>query len=711
MVESKRIEIPVGGKTVTIETGKYAKSATSSVTVRCGDTMLFVHCCVSKEPRVGIDFFPLLIDYEERMSSIGRIPGGYNSSEGKASDKAILVSRLIDRPIRPLFPKGYRNDIQIVAQLFSYDQENQPDTLAMLGASCALMLSGAPFEGPIGAVRVSKVDGQLIANPTHQEADKSDLDIVVAGTHDSVIMVEAGCKFVTEDDIMEAVEFAQVEIRKQCEAQLQFAQECGVQREEFVNPYDTTELKNLINEVAHDMIFDAYHNFDRKYRQDKLDAAKKLVKERVEALPEDHYIHQIIEETGIDFVAEEFKAAEKKIMRTMILDEGVRADGRKPNEVRPIWCEVGVIPRAHGSAVFTRGQTQILSVATLAGPGMAQELDGVDPEVKKTYMHKYIFPGFSVGEVKPLRGPGRREVGHGNLAERANVPALPSQEEFGYTIRVTSDVLESNGSTSMGSTCGSSMALMNAGVPVKCMIGGVAMGMITEPDREPVVLTDIQGIEDFLGDMDFKVTGNDDGITALQMDMKAKGIANDTLRRALAQAKEGRLHILSKMREAITEPAKELSPYAPRIFTMMIPTEDIGAVIGPGGKNIRGIIEASGAEIDIQDDGRVTITSNDKEGADIAIHMIKQMTFKPVEGMVCKGKIVKIVQFGAFVELAPGKDGMVHISQVCKERIDTIEGRLNVGEEVIVKIIKIDDRGKVSLTIKGVTEEEAANCQ
>ena len=661
MVETKRMEIPVGDKVVTIETGKYAKSATSSVTVRCGDTMLFVHCCVSPEPRVGIDFFPLLIDYEERMSAIGRIPGGYNRSEGKASDKAILVSRLIDRPIRPLFPKGYRNDIQIVAQLFSYDQQNQPDTLAMLAASTALMLSGAPFEGPIGAVRVSKLDGKLIANPTHQESDKSDLDIVVAGTHDSVIMVEAGCKFVTEDDIMEAVEFAQVEIRKQCEAQVQFARDCGVKREEFVNPYDTTELKNIIDEVAHDMIFDAYHNFDREYRQTKLDEAKKLVKEKVEALPEDHYIHKIIEETGIDFVAEEFKAAEKKIMRAMILDEGVRADGRKPNEVRPIWCEVGVIPRAHGSAVFTRGQTQILSVATLAGPGMAQELDGVDPETKKTYMHKYIFPGFSVGEVKPLRGPGRREVGHGNLAERANVPALPSQEEFGYTI-------------------------------------------------EPVVLTDIQGIEDFLGDMDFKVTGNDDGITALQMDMKAKGIANDTLRKALAQAKEGRLHILSKMREVITEPAKEISPYAPRIYTMTIPTEDIGTVIGPGGKNIRGIIEASGAEIDIQDDGKVTITSNDKEGAEIAKHMINQIVFKPVEGMVCKGKVVKIVQFGAFVELAPGKDGMVHISQICKEKIDSIEGKLHVGDVVTVKVIKIDDRGKVSLTIKGVTEEEAANC-
>ena len=707
--ETKKFELEIGGKQVVIETGKYAQSTNGSVTVRCGDTMLFVHCVVSKEPRVGIDFFPLLIDYEERMSAIGRIPGGYNRSEGKASDKAILISRLIDRPIRPLFPKGYRNDIQIVAQLFSYDQQNQPDTLAMLGASCALMLSGAPFEGPIGAVRVSRDEaGNLIANPTHQQADKSDLDIVVAGTHDSVIMVEAGCKFVTEDDIMAAVEFAQGEIKKQCEAQVEFAKACGIVKEEFVNPYDTTEIKKIIEETAHDMIVDAYHNFDRAYRQEKLEEAKKLVKEKIDALPEDNAIRKMIEETGVDFVAEEFKAAEKHVMRAMILDEGVRADGRKPTEVRPIWCEVGVIPRAHGSAVFTRGQTQVLSVATLAGPGMKQELDGVDPQTEKTYMHKYIFPGFSVGEVKPLRGPGRREVGHGHLAERANVPALPSQEEFGYTIRVTSDVLESNGSTSMASTCGSSMALMNAGVPVKCMIGGVAMGMIKEEGYEPVVLTDIQGIEDFLGDMDFKVTGNDTGITALQMDMKAKGIPNETLRRALFQAKEGRLHILGEMRKVITAPAEKLSPFAPSISTMTIPVADIGTVIGPGGKQIRAIIDASGAEIDIQDNGVVTITSNDQEGAEIAKRMIKELTFKPEPGMVIKGKVVRIIPIGAFVELAPGKDGMVHISQVCQERIETIEPHLHVGQEVIVKVIKIDDKGRVNLTIKGVSDEEKA---
>ncbi len=703
----KKTQVEIGGKIVEIETGKYAQTANASVTVRCGDTMLFVHATVSKEPRVGIDFFPLLIDYEERMSSIGRIPGGYNRSEGRSSEKAILIDRLIDRPIRPLFPKGYRNDIQIVAQLFSYDQENQPDTLAMLGASFALMLSGAPFEGPIGAVRVAKLDGKLIANPTHHQADKSDLDIVVSGTEDSVIMVEAGCKFVTEEDIMEAVEFAQVEIKKQCQAQVAFAKECGIVRQEFVNPHDTTELAEIIKKTAYDLVYDAYHNFDREYRQNKLAEAKKLVKEKIEALPEDHAINKMMEETGIDFVSEEFKSLEKKVMRAMITDEGVRADGRKPEEVRPIWCEVGVIPRAHGSAVFTRGQTQALSVATLAGPGMKQELDGVDPETEKRYMHKYIFPGFSVGEVKPMRGPGRREVGHGCLAERANIPALPTAEEFGYVIRVTSDILESNGSTSMASTCGSSMALMNAGVPVKCMIGGVAMGMIAEQGKNPVVLTDIQGIEDFLGDMDFKVTGNDEAITALQMDMKAKGISNDTLRKALAQAKEGRLHILSKMREAIKAPG-EMSPFAPRIFTMQIANEDIGSVIGPGGKQIRAIVDASGAEIDIQDSGIVTITSNDQEGADIAMNMIKNITFKPQEGMILKGKVVRIIPIGAFVELGGGKDGMVHISQVCNERIDAIEPHLNVGDVVVVKVIKIDDKGRINLTIKGVSEQEKA---
>lgn len=710
MKEVKRTQLQVGEHLVEIETGKYANSASGSVVVRCNDTMLLVHATVSKAPRVGIDFFPLLIDYEERMSAIGKIPGGFTKAEGRPSEKAVLASRLIDRPIRPLFPKGYRNDVQVVAQLMSSDQTIQPDTLAMLGASFALMISGAPFDGPIGAVRVSRLDGKMIINPTYQETEKSDLDIVVAGTADSVIMVEAGCKFVSEETIMEAVEAAQVEIKKQCEAQIAFQAECGIKPEPFVNPYDTSEIAEIIKATAYKTVYDAYHNFDREQRSRMLDEAKAAVKAKFEALEDEHPIRVMMSETGIDFISEEFKSLEKKVMRQMIKEEGTRADGRNAEEVRPIWCETGVVPRAHGSAVFTRGQTQALSIVTLAGPGMAQEFDGVDPQKIKKYMHKYIFPGFSVGEVKPQRGPGRREIGHGNLAERANIPALPSEETFGYTIRVTSDILESNGSTSMASTCGSSMALMDAGVPVKCMIGGVAMGLIKEGDTD-VVLTDIQGIEDFLGDMDFKVTGNDEAITALQMDMKIKGISNETLRRALEQAKRGRLHILSKMREAIAAPKEDLSQHAPRIFTMTIPQEDIGAVIGPGGKNIRNIIDCSGVEIDIQDSGVVSITSNDKEGADIAIKMIEAITFKPTEGLIKRGKVVRIIPIGAFVELAPGKDGMVHISQVCNERIDTVESRLSVGDEVVVKVIKIDDKGRVNLTIKGVTEEEKASAE
>ena len=705
MNEVKNFSLEIGGRTVTIETGKYAKSATASVTVRCEDTVILVAATVSEEPRVGIDFFPLLIDYEEKMSSVGKIPGGFNRKEGKPSDKAILISRLIDRPIRPLFPKGYRNDVQIVASTLSSDQEVQPDTLAVLGASAALSLSGAPFEGPIGAVRISRLDGEYIVNPTYQQADKSDLDIVIAGTEESVIMVEAGCKFVTEDDILHAVEVAQVEIRKQVQAQKDFMKECGVEPLQFVNPFNTQPLADFIKENCYDMVFDAYHNFDREYRQNKLKEAKELLAQKLEELPEDNEIKKLIEESDIDFVAEEFKYLEKKIMRAMIINEGVRADGRKSTDIRPIWCEVGMLPRTHGSAVFTRGQTQVLSVSTLAGPGMAQELDGIDPQKEKMYMHTYAFPGFSVGEVRPLRGPGRREIGHGNLAERAILPALPPHEEFGYAIRVTSDVLESNGSTSMASTCGSCLALMDAGVPLKTMIGGVAMGLIKEGD-DVVILTDIQGIEDFLGDMDFKVTGNEVGITALQMDMKIKGISTETLRRALMQAKDGRLFIMNKMRETISEPRADVSEFAPRIYTMKVNTDEIGTVIGPGGKTIRGIIDASGATIDINDNGEVTITSNDKEGADIAIKMIKDLTFKPEPGMVIKGRVIKILPIGAIVELGGGKDGMVHISQIADHRINTVDEVLSHGQEVIVKVIKIDEKGRTNLTMKGVSEEE-----
>jgi len=705
MVEVKTCKLEIGGKEVIVETGKYALSASGSVMVRCGDTVVMVTATASEEPRAGVDFFPLLVDYEEKMSSIGRIPGGYLKKEGRPSEKAILISRLIDRPIRPLFPKGYRNDVQIVATTLSSDQIQQPDTLAMLGASFALELSGAPFEGPIGAVRVSELDGNFIINPTYNETEKSDLDIVVAGTEDSVIMVEAGCSFVTEEKILQAVEVAHQEIKKQVEAQKRFAQECGIQKQEFVDPYDTTELFNLISETAYDLISEAYHNFDRDFRKAKLKEAKDLVLAKIEALDENSSIKQLLESAPIDFVSEEFKALEKKIMRKMIIEEGVRADGRGYKDIRPIWSEVGILPRTHGSAVFTRGSTQVLSVATLAGPGEAQELEGVHPQKEKRYMHSYAFPGFSVGEVRPLRAPGRREIGHGALAERAVMPALPPQEEFGYAIRVTSDVIESNGSTSMASTCASCMALMDAGVPLKTMIGGVAMGLIKEPDKT-VVLTDIQGIEDFLGDMDFKVTGNTEGITALQMDMKIKGIEMETLAQALQQAKEGRIFILEKMKETISAPRPQLSEWAPKITTFTIDRESIGTVIGPGGKTIRGIIDASGATIDIEDNGLVTVTSVDQEGIDIAVRMIKELTFKVEEGMVIKGKIVRTLPIGAFVELVPGKDGMIHISQLANARISRVEDVVNVGDEVIVKVIKIEDKGRINLTLKGVTDED-----
>ncbi len=705
MKEAKTYSLMIGEKEVTLEAGKYAQSASGSILMRSGDTVMLVTATVAEQPREGIDFFPLLIDYEEKMSSIGKIPGGFNRKEGRASDKAILVSRLIDRPIRPLFPKGYRNDIQVVVQLLSSDESTQPDTLAVFGASAAVMLTQAPFDGPIGCVRVSRIDGQMIVNPTYEQTEESDLDIVIAGTEDSVIMVEAGCEFVTEDDIMAAVEFAQVEIKKQVLAQIEFANQMGVQRPEFVNPDDTSALAELIKATAYDKVSEAYHDFDREARKAKLSEAKTAVKEAIEALNDESEIKQLLAGSKIDYLGEEFKSLEKKIMRKMIVEEGVRADGRKTTEVRPIWTEVGILPRVHGSAVFTRGQTQGLSVVTLAGPAMAQDLDGVSPQKKRSFMHSYSFPAFSVGEVRPNRGPGRREIGHGALAERANIAALPVKEDFGYTIRVTSDILESNGSTSMAATCGTSMALMNAGVPVKCMIGGVAMGLIKEGDTD-VVLTDIQGIEDFLGDMDFKVAGSENGITALQMDMKLKGISNETLRRALAQGAEGKLHILNKMKETISAPSEEMSPYAPRIYTLQIANEDIGPVIGPGGKNIKAIIEASGAEINIEDSGIVTITSNNGEGAKIAINMIKGITMKPEPNMVLKGKVVRILPIGAIVEFGPNKDGMVHISQIAQDRVNNVEDFLELGQEVFVKVLKIDERGRVNLSIRAVTPED-----
>ncbi|NLF84199.1 MAG: polyribonucleotide nucleotidyltransferase [Candidatus Gastranaerophilales bacterium] len=706
MIESiQNYKLQIGEREVELETGRLAKSASGAVTVRCGDTVLLVTATGSSEPRPGIDFFPLLVDYEEKLASIGKIPGSFMRKEGRASDKAILISRLIDRPIRPLFPKGYRNDVQIVATILSSDQEMQPDTLAIFGASAALTLAGLPFDGPVGAVRVSELNGQFIVNPTYAQANESDLDIVVAGTEESVIMVEAGCRFVPEQKILDAVAFAMGEIKKQVQAQKEFAAQCGVAKQEYVNPFDTTELKNLVSETCRDKVYEAYHQFDRETRRSILDEAKKQLKEKVKELPEDHPITTLLVESGLDFVSEEFKSLEKEIMRAMVINEGVRADGRKYNEIRPISCEVGLLPRVHGTGLFTRGSTQVLSCATLAGPGLAQELEGVDPQTEKRYMHNYNFPGFSVGEVKPMRGPGRREIGHGALAERAILPALPPKDEFVYTIRVNSDVLESNGSTSMASTCASCLALMDAGVPLKTVIAGVAMGLIKEGDKT-VVLTDIQGIEDFLGDMDFKVTGDREGITALQMDIKIKGLDLDTLGRAIQDAREGRLFILDKMLATIDKPRAEMSPYAPRLETIKIDVDLIGALIGPGGKNIKNIIEQTGAEIDIEDDGSVHICCNNGEGMKKAIRMIKAQTLKFEAGMVLPGKVVRTLPIGAFVEVAPGKDGLVHISKLANRRVATVDEVVKIGDEVVIKVLGIDEKGRVNFSMRDVTEEE-----
>ncbi|MEB3286969.1 MAG: polyribonucleotide nucleotidyltransferase [Vampirovibrionales bacterium] len=705
----KTTTFKMGEKEITFETGVMAKSAGGAVVVRCDDVMVLVSATGSETPRPGIDFFPLLCDYEEKMFSVGRLPGGFIKREGRPTEKATLVSRLIDRPIRPLWPDGYRNDVQIVATPLCVDSVIQPDVLAILGASMALELSGLPFGGPIGAVRVGRLNGEFIVNPTFQQSEQSDLDLVVAATEDSIMMVEAGADFISEEDLIEALDFAHAQIKIQVKVQNEFREACGVTKKAFVfeQQAELDNLKKFAEKQVEADVKAAYHEFDRDKRKEMISAAKEKLKAAIEALPETDAIRVFLASSPLNYQGETFKKIEKKIMRAMITEEGVRADGRKADEVRPIEVETGLLPRAHGSALFTRGSTQVLSICTLGSPGDAQKLDGVDPLTEKRWIHHYNFPGFSVGEVKPMRGAGRREIGHGALAERALLPVIPSKEKFAYTLRVNSEVLESNGSTSMASTCGASLALMDAGVPIAHQISGVAMGLIKEGDKT-VVLTDIQGIEDFLGDMDFKVTGPAHGVTALQMDIKITGISVEIMKTALAQAKAGRLHILNIMDSALNAPNTELSPFAPRMITLTVDKDQIGTVIGPGGKTIRGIIDQTGVQIDINDDGLVTITSVDGESAAAAKAIIERLTLKIERGMLSMGKVVRIIPIGAFVELAPGKDGMVHISQIANRRLQTVEEGLSVGEEVCVKVVDVDDRGRVNLTIKGVSDEERA---
>lgn len=696
--------IEIEGKQVTFTTGRMAKQASGAVEVRCGDNQLLVTCTAGKQPREGIDYFPLLVDFEEKLYSVGRVPGSFARREGKAPDKAILVSRLIDRPLRPLFDYNYRNDVMVVATCLSADQETPLDTLAIVGASVAIELAGLPFKGPVGAVRVGRVEGRFVANPTYEEIAASDLDIVVAGTETSIMMVEAGCQTVSERDVLAAIDFAHQNIKRQCEAQNRFTAELGIKKHVFEAPAKDEDLARIIKEKGTEKLKESMNGVTQKEVRAKLiDEAKAAIREAVQALPDDHPTRAHFEKQ-LPAYLEEYEA---ELMRAQVLETGKRADGRRCDEIRPISVEVGVLPRTHGTGLFTRGTTQVLSICTLGTGGDAQKLDSIDPQKEKRFLHHYNFPSWSVGEVRPNRGPGRREIGHGALAERAILGCLPSQDEFPYVIRVVSEVLESNGSTSMASTCGTSLALADAGVPMKATVGGIAMGLILEGDRF-AILSDIQGLEDFLGDMDFKVAGPRDGITALQMDIKIEGISLDIMKIALEQAKRGRMHIIDKMEAVLAAPRTELSPWAPRIITIRINPEDIGTVIGPGGKMIRKIIEETGATIDIEDDGTVRIGSPMGGGGEAARDSIIRLVKRISVGEIYAGRVTRIIPVGAFVELLPGKEGMVHISQLENRRVEKVEDVVAVGQRVVVKVKEIDDRNRVNLTMKGVSPEEKA---
>ncbi|HEY3318680.1 MAG TPA: polyribonucleotide nucleotidyltransferase [Coriobacteriia bacterium] len=672
------------GKSYVLETGELAKQAGGAVVVRQGDSMVLVTATASKEPK-DLDFFPLTVDFEERMYAAGKLPGGFIKRESRPSEKAILTARMIDRPLRSSFADGFRNEVQVIATVLSADQVNQVDVISIMGASAALMAAGIPFEGPLAGVRVGRIDGEYVVNPTFDETEQSDLDLIVAGSKDAVFMIEAGADEVSEDDMLDAMMFAQDAIRQFCDVQERFLARLEIGIMDVPLKVPNPELRERVSAHA-DKMRAALHNPDKHARMNAVAEAKQEISG---TFSEDE-----LAEHGKDIKAL-LKELEKKTMRAMVLDEGERADGRKTDEVRPISCTAGYLPRSHGSGLFTRGQTQVLSVLTLGMLSEWQRIDTIDISEGKRYIHHYNFPPFSVGEIGFMRGPKRRDIGHGALAERALAPVIPAEEEFPYTIRIVSEVLESNGSSSMGSVCGSTMALMDAGVPIAAPVSGIAMGLIKEGDRV-AVLTDIQGLEDFLGDMDFKVAGTEKGITALQMDNKAKGLSHDILATALRQAKEGRAFILGKMLEAIAAPRAELSEFAPRVITIKIPTDKIRDIIGPGGKVIRGIIEETGAEIDVNDDGTVYIASRD-QGGEEAVKRIKAIVKDIEPGERYTGRVVSIMPFGAFIELIPGKDGLLHISRVAKGRVEKVEDVLNVGDEVEVEVIDIDDRGKVSL--------------
>lgn len=693
-----RRSIDLAGRTLTLETGHLAKQASGSVLVRYGDTVVLVTATGSQEPREGIDFFPLTVDFEEKMYAAGKVPGSFLRREGRASEQATLSARLIDRPIRPLFPKGYRNDVQIVATVLCVEPDNPPDMAAMIGASCALHLSHIPFQGPIAGVHVGYVDGEIMINPNQAEREVSSLDLAVAGTHDAIMMVEAGAQEVSEAVVLEGIlEGHKViaQLTDLIEDMRREALEKGIAKEKIA--FEAPEINEAITDAVKAQSSDALRAALQIVNKKARDTAIQTAKSEALAVLSEQF------EDSDDDIIQALDALTKAIVRRLITHDKIRPDGRALNEVRPLTCEVDLLPRTHGSAVFTRGQTQILSVTTLGSSRDSQPLDGLDDETSRRYLHHYNFPPYSVGETRPIRGPGRREIGHGVLARRALEPVIPSLEEFPYMIRVVSEAIESNGSTSMASVCGSTMSLMAAGVPIRKPVSGVAMGLIREEDQFSV-LTDLQGLEDALGDMDFKVAGTVDGITAIQMDIKIDGINKAILEQALAQAKEGRLFILDTMLKCINAPRESLSPYAPRIESFKIDVDKIKDVIGSGGKTIKKIIETTGVQIDVEEDGTVNVLSSDAEACNQAVEMIQNIVKDPEVGEIYTGKVVRIMDFGAFVNILPGKDGLVHISQLDKKRVNKVEDVVKVGDEVTVKVIEIDRMGRINLSRKALLD-------
>lgn len=693
----------VGGRTLTLETGRLAKQANGSVLVRYGDTVVLVTATMSRQPRQGIDFFPLLVDYEERMYAIGRIPRVWLRREGRPSEGATLAARMIDRPLRPLFAEGFRNDVQVVATVLSVEHDNSPEIAAMIGASAALTISDIPFLGPIGGVRVGMIDDEFVINPTLEQMENSRLDLIVAGTKEAVMMVEAGADGLSEDVMLDAISFGHEEIQRIVSVQEQMREEVGKPKVDVPLAAPPPEVDAWVRERATEAVSSAVRSPDKHTREQAVDDLKNEIVEAFVAEWEGEEGPSLTKAVG-----DVFDAIVKEQVRRAIVVDGERPDGRKPEEIRAIWCETSILPRAHGSAVFTRGQTQVMSVCTLGLKSDEQMIDDLGDVDRKRYIHHYNFPPYSVGEVRPMRSPGRREVGHGSLAQRALVPVVPPEEDFPYTIRVVSETLESNGSSSMASVCGSTLALMDAGAPIKAPVAGIAMGLVKHEDGF-AVLSDIQGIEDALGDMDFKVTGTEDGVTALQMDIKITGVTRDILAQAFEQARSGRLHILEHMLAALPAPRTEMSPHAPRIIALEIPVDKIRDVIGPGGKTINKIIEDTGVSIDIEDDGRVFIASVGTEAGEKARRIVEGIVKDPEPGEVYDGTVKRLMNFGAFVEILPGKEGLVHISKLAAYRVGQVEDVVNVGDEVRVVVSEIDNMGRINLSrVDAMSPEERA---